>query len=80
MPDELPEKPWYRSKTTIASIITIAVGVLTTFGVIHIGPVQIENVPAEVEGISQAVVGIIGMVLGAIALWGRITAKTKITK
>ena len=61
-----------------ASTITVVIGVLTTFKVIHVGPVIFENVTVETEGISQSIIGVITMVLGLIGLWGRLTAKKQI--
>lgn len=72
-------KKWYLSKTLWAGLITLIVGVLTAFKVIHIGPVLVENIAAEQEGISQVIVGLFEIVAGAVVLWGRLTAKTELT-
>jgi hypothetical protein len=52
--------------------------VLTTFKIVHVGPVVLENVTAEMEGISQGIVGVIMMALGLLGLYGRLTAKKEI--
>ena len=72
-------KPWYTSKATWASILVTIVGIATMFKIVHIGPVQLENISAETEGISQSIVGAIETVLGLIGLWGRLTAKKTLT-
>lgn len=72
-------KKWYLSKTLWAGLITLIVGILTTFKVIQIGPVLVENIVAEQEGISQVVVGLFEMIAGAVVLWGRLIAKTELT-
>jgi hypothetical protein len=76
----MDSKPWYMSKTVWASIIGTIVGILTMFKVIHIGGIQVENIPAETEGLSQSIVGAVEIILGLVALWGRITAKTTLTQ
>lgn len=70
------QKPWYTSKTVWAAGLTTLVGILTAFKVIHIGAIQVGNIPAETEGLSQSIVGAVEIILGLIGLWGRITAKT----
>ena len=75
----MDSKPWYMSKTVWASIIGTIVGILTMFKVIHIGGIQVENIPAETEGLSQTIVGIVETVLGLLALYGRLTAKKVLT-
>ena len=75
----MDEKPWYLSKTTWATIITMLVGLATAFKWVHIGPIVVDNLQAESEGVSQTIIGGIEFVLGAIGLWGRLTAKTKLT-
>ncbi len=72
-------KPWWQSKATWASILVTIVGILTMFKIIHIGPVQVENLAAESEGVSQAIVGFIETILGLVGLWGRLTAKKTLT-
>ncbi len=73
-------KPWWQSKVVWASILTTIVGVATAFKIVHIGPVQVENLAVESEGISQSIVGVIEIILGLIGIWGRLIAKTILTK
>ncbi len=72
-------KPWWQSKATWASILVTVVGILTMFKIVHIGPVQVDNITAETEGLSQTIVGAIEMILGLIGVWGRLTAKKTLT-
>lgn len=69
------EKSWYLSKGIIGAIIAGIAGLLAMFKVGWSG-----NVPGETESI-VAIVEQVAVVVGAlIALWGRLTAKTTITK
>ncbi len=73
-------KPWWKSVTLWASVLTTIVGMLTMFKIIHIGPVQVGNIAAETEGLSQTIIGAIETVLGLVATWRRLTATTTLTK
>jgi hypothetical protein len=75
----MDSKAWYLSKTVWAAGLTTIIGILTALNVVHIGPVQVENLAVETEGLSQTIVGIVEMALGIVALWGRLTAKKTLT-
>ena len=72
----MEEKPWYLSKTIWASILVVVVSALAIFGRSEEATV----VEAEASGIADWIVQMITLVFGAIAFYGRLTAKTKITK
>ncbi len=69
-------KPWYLSKGVIGAVIVVVATVLGIIG----KPDQAEIVTAEGESISGMIAQIAALIGAGIALWGRLTAKTVITK
>ncbi len=69
-------KPWYLSKGVIGAVIVIVATVLGIIG----KPDAAEQVTAESEGIAGIISQIAALIGRALAIWGRITASTKITK
>lgn len=65
-------KHWLTSKTIVAAAIAVLINVLTIFHV-HL---PVDLVPADV---ADAVVQVTTAILGAIAIFGRLTATTKLT-
>lgn len=63
-------KPWYLSRTIWAAVVTIATALAGLFGVRVDGVDQ----PALVEGVLQTVAAVAGVV----ALFGRLSATTRI--
>jgi len=72
-------KLWWKSKTVLASLVTVVVGILTAINIDHVGNVQVENVQANASGIVDQLLGLGAMATGVIALYGRLTAKSKLT-
>ena len=70
---EKDNKPWYLSKTVIAGIVTMIIGVAGTFGL----GAAIEG---EKDQIVDVVIQIATALAGLVAVYGRLTAKKKITK
>ena len=69
------EKPWYASKTVIGAVVAGVAGLLAVFKVGWAG-----NVPGESESIASVVEQIAVVVGALVALWGRLTATTTLTK
>jgi len=76
----MDSKPWYTSKTLWAGVLTTLVGILTALKIVHIGPIQVENIAAESEGLSQTIVGLVEMFLGLVTVLGRLTSKTTLSR
>jgi hypothetical protein len=72
----MDEKKWYQSKTVWASLIVIIVAVLSMLGKKDEAAVVSE----QSEGIADWIIQIVTAIAGAIAFYGRITAKKTITK
>lgn len=70
----MDEKPWYLSKTILAALIIGICGILTLFGVS-----QGTAAGAEAEPIADNIIGLITAISGLVVIWGRITAKKKLT-
>jgi len=68
------EKQWYLSKTIIGGLIAAIIGAMTT-----VGFVQGDALSEEAPAITELVVGIGLLVSSALSIWGRLTAKTKLT-
>lgn len=67
MSEEIPQKPWWQSKTVLASIIVVVAGAF------HL------NVSlADAGDIAGQLDGLITIVFALIAIFGRISAKSKI--
>ena len=66
------QKPWYLSKTVIAGLVTLGIGIV---GLLGVAGAEAEK-GAMVESIVQIATGIAGIV----AIVGRMTATKKITK
>lgn len=64
-----PSKPWFLSKSVIGGIVAGAAGITGLYGM--------DLDQAELEGILVGVGGIVGSIL---AIYGRVTAKTTLTK
>ena len=67
-------KPWYRSKSVVGGVLAAVAGVAALIGY--------QFSPAEVEATSNdtliVIEGIVTIVGAALAIWGRIAAKTRI--
>jgi hypothetical protein len=71
----MDEKPWYLSKTIWASLLIVIVSALSIFG----RPEEAAAVQEESGGIADWIVQLITLILGALAFYGRITTKAKLT-
>ncbi len=71
----MDEKKWYASKTIWASLLVVVVALLSMLGRTEEAAVVSE----QAEGIADWVVKLVIAIGGAIAFYGRITAKTKVT-
>ena len=69
-------KPWWTSKTTIALIV----GILITMFSIFKRPEIAESIKAEAAVIEMIWVKVATLIVELIALYGRLTATTKLTK
>ena len=68
---EKEEKPWYLSKTVLASIITVVIGIAGAFG--------IDGLDVEKDQLAEIALSAATAIAGAIAIYGRVKAKQKIT-
>jgi hypothetical protein len=66
-------KKWYMSKTIWSALVTVVIGTLMMIGV---GT----DVEAEQENIVELIMQVVGLVAGALAVYGRVTAKSEVTK
>jgi len=71
----MEEKPWYKSKTIIGSLVMLAIVIARALGYDDIASVVDEQSAALTDNILQAA----GAVAFFLTLWGRLTAKSKIT-
>lgn len=76
--DEQPTKPWYQSKTVLASLFAVLLTILTALKVTHVGAVQVDQVAAEQDNLIELISQIGVVVASAVAIYGRVTAKAKI--
>lgn len=67
---EKDEKPWYLSKTVIAGMVTVLIGICSALGFV--------GFEAETDSIAELVLQLTTAVAGAVAIYGRITATKKI--
>lgn len=65
-------KVWYKSKTIISSLVTIFVGIAGLLG--------IAVAPEMQETIVNTLFALTTVITGVVAIYGRITAKTKVVK
>lgn len=66
------QKQWWQSKTMWAGIVTLAIGILGTTG--------LASLEGEQDVLVEKIMQIVTAVAGFIAIYGRITAKTTISK
>lgn len=71
----MENKKWYTSKTIWASLIVVVVAALSMLGRTEEAAVLTE----QSEGISDWVIQLVTLIAGAIAFYGRITAKKVLT-
>lgn len=72
----MDEKSWYKSKTVWATLIVLAVAGLNTLGL----STAADEVSASSTQVQEWIMSIVTIAGGIFALFGRITAKSKITK
>jgi uncharacterized membrane protein HdeD (DUF308 family) len=65
-------KAWYKSKTVMSSLVTVFAGLIGLVGIV------IE--PAMQATITNTLLGMTTVVTGAVAIYGRVTANTKVSK
>lgn len=65
-------KPWYLSKTVIASVLVVIFGILGAFG---LSSAALEG---EKDSIVEVVLQLAGAIAGGVAIYGRLTAKARI--
>ena len=75
----MEKEPWYQSKTIWASLIVMAIGIMQSLNIGEVGPVSIDAMTAEKETLVKSLTQIGVLVGGAIAMWGRLTAKKQVT-
>lgn len=75
----MEKEVWYQSKGVWGSGIVIILGLLQTFNIGEVGPVTYDNITANQEGITESLVQLGAFLAGALALWGRLTAKKQVT-
>lgn len=63
------EKSWWQSRTIWASVVVVLVSVLGLFGI---------GVSAEQEAITDTIYAIVTALAGAVAVWGRLRATTRL--
>ena len=67
-------KPWYRSKSVIGGVLAAVAGVAALIGY-QFGPAEVEATSKDTLIVIEGVVTIVG---AALAIWGRVAAKTRI--
>lgn len=67
---EKDQKPFYLSKTVIAGMVAIAIGIASAFG--------IGGLEAETEITTELILQLTTAVAGLVAIYGRLTAKKKL--
>lgn len=72
----MDEKKWYASKTIWASLLIVVIALLSMFGRTE----EAAAVQEQSSGIADWIVQLVTLIAGAIAFYGRITAKKVITK
>lgn len=63
-------KEWYQSKTVWASLVTVVLGLLAAVGVV--------DLQGESEQITEKIFELVVAIAGAVALYGRLSAKSKL--
>lgn len=63
-------KAWYKSKTVMSSLVTVFAGLIGLVGIV------IE--PAMQATITNTLLGMTTVVTGVLAIYGRVTANTKV--
>jgi len=84
---ESKSKPWYTSKTILGAIITLLATIAGMYGA-TVDPNDIELVVDGIDTIIQTepdnmpaiITGITGLIGSGLAIYGRVTAKTVLTK
>ena len=72
----MDEKKWYASKGVWGAVIVVIVTVLTMLG----RKGEAEVIEEQSGAISDTIIQLVTIAAGALALWGRLAAKTKVTK
>lgn len=77
MPDKLNEtftdtKPWYLSKGVMGPVVSIVLGIITTYTGMDFTAEEVDQATVVILGVGTSVFGVIG-------LWGRLKAKKTIT-
>jgi len=75
----MEKEVWYQSKGVWGSGIVIVLGLLQSLNIGDVGPVTIDNMTANQEGIAESLSQLGVFIAGALALWGRLTAKKQVT-
>lgn len=71
----MDEKPFYMSKGVWGSVIVVLVTVLTLLG----RKEEADIVNEQSGAISETIIQLVTIAAGALALWGRLSAKSKVT-
>ena len=66
----MEEKKWWQSKTMWAGIVALILGILSTAGAVDLS--------GEADIIVEKIMDIVTGIAGFIAIYGRVTAKSKI--
>ena len=75
----MDKEVWYQSKTIWASLIVMAIGIMQSFNIGEVGPVTIDAMTAEKETLVESLTQLGVLIGGALAMWGRLTAKKQVT-
>ena len=75
----MDKEVWYQSKTIWASLIVMAIGIMQSFNIGEVGPVTIDAMTAEKETLVESLTQFGVLIGGALAMWGRLTAKKQVT-
>ena len=75
----MDKEVWYQSKTIWASLIVMVIGIMQSFNIGEVGPVTIDAMTAEKETLVESLTQFGVLIGGALAMWGRLTAKKQVT-
>lgn len=75
----MEKEMWYQSKGVWGSLIVMGLGLMQSMNIGEAGPVSIDAMTAEKETLTEMMTQIGTIIAGALAMWGRLTAKKQVT-
>ena len=75
----MDKEVWYQSKTIWASLVVMAIGIMQSLNIGDVGPLSIDAMTTEKETLVESLTQFGILIGGALAMWGRLTAKKQVT-